>query len=79
MINFHCIIIQCYTSGSLDSAITHASALFLDREIHQLVVQCKCQMLYFLHWFDMMYARTMSTYVYCIAGFYCMDFIFAFG
>jgi len=31
MINFHC------TSGSLNSVITHTSAWFLDRGIHQLV------------------------------------------
>jgi len=35
MINFHCTTIPVVV---LDSVITHTSALFLDREIHQLVV-----------------------------------------
>lgn len=35
MINFHCTIIPVVV---LDSVITHTSAWFLDREIHQLVI-----------------------------------------
>jgi len=35
MINFHCIIIPVVVLGSI---ITHTSAWFLDREIHQLVI-----------------------------------------
>ena len=36
MINFHCTIILVVV---LDSVITHTSAWFLDREIHQLVTK----------------------------------------
>jgi len=37
MINFHCTIIPVVV---LDSVVTHTSAWFLDREIHQLVFGC---------------------------------------
>jgi len=38
--NFHCTVIPVVV---LDSVITHTSAWFLDREIHQLVKPGACQ------------------------------------
>jgi len=64
VINFHCTVIPVVV---LDSVVTHTSAWFLDREIHQLVYDpyssfLNCQYYYYLSSFLVFHVQL---WIYC--------------